>query len=167
MDLEEGPHYKYRNIEFWAERGMITLVDLDQAGNSQAKLDRACKRISINQFFKQAFAAFHTVPETYSTDVRDVNRMFEQAMAAINLAKKQGDPTNVKVQEHHAKHERPVQILVPGGGTGSKLAGVTYKLRPGQDAKKVFLGEEAVNIVPDLTIPMGADPRKYFGMQTR
>jgi len=57
MPPREGKHYRYMDTEFWAERGMITLVDLKKAGNSAHTEDDYTKRLPPGRFMKNAIGA--------------------------------------------------------------------------------------------------------------
>ena len=153
---EAGPKYKFRNLEFWAERGMITLVHVENAGNSEVKLDKAIKRLSARQFLKQAIAGFDSLPDVYPSEVREANNFLMAAKAAVKLAISQGDPTNPKVIEHRLKHDKKAQILLPGDVRLQKRPPTGPCHLAKGDPVKLITGEECIRIVPDFVLEPNA-----------
>jgi hypothetical protein len=56
MQRQQSNHFRFEGIEFWAERGMVTLVDEMQAGDSRVHVTQAIKRIAPGEFMKRAIA---------------------------------------------------------------------------------------------------------------
>jgi hypothetical protein len=149
---------------------MITVVDMLAAGKEDTPVDRAFKRLAPGKFLKQAIAAYMSIPDMYPDEMATARKMLTEAQAAVKQALAQGDPTNVKVQEHHAKHTKPVSLFIPGSATGKRdpLAGVHYKVEPG-DPRNIMLGQETVSVVPDMTMTVGKtpNPADFAGIRRR
>ena len=152
---EPSRHYFFQNIEFWAERGLITMVDVDRAGDESCPLDKACKRISPGKFLKQGLAAYMSVPaERWPSDGWAARKMLEEVQIVVKAALAQGNPTDPKVQAEYAKNPKgPVSLFIPGEG-GSTLYenSSKMKLAPGQP-RKYFTGDREISMVPDLELP--------------
>ena len=50
MAKKEGKHYRFQRLEFYADQGMITLIDLDKAADSSVTPDEAIQRLRPGQF---------------------------------------------------------------------------------------------------------------------
>jgi hypothetical protein len=110
MPQDPGPRYKFEKLEFWAERGMITLVDTERAAANRPDAE---KRISAADFMKRAIAARMHHPDMYPDKVAALRRLLEDATKACKLAKAQGDPMDPSVLEHVVKHQRRRRIVLP------------------------------------------------------
>ena len=158
MAKKEGPHYRFRRLEFYANQGMITLIDLDKAADSDVPPDEAIHRLRPGQFMERALAIRMGVQEEYPDEAHQARKLLEDAMAACKLAKAQGDFGDKKVQEHHAKHTKRSRILLSGGsamstGEANKILGPVggeYKIRQRSDPRDTLL--KGANVVPDITI---------------
>jgi hypothetical protein len=170
MAKNEGKHYRFMQLEFYAQRGMITIIDLDAASDSTVEADVAINRVPPGQFMKRAIAVRMGCDDKYSDEVRGVNNFMDQAVAACKLAKAQGDPTDGKVIDHVVKHSRKSSIVMPGdAGHGIMGAGLTMsqaqaaaRVGPvGGQRFKVRLGKprdmlkNGVDVVPDFSIKHG------------
>ena len=137
-----GPHRTFRNIEFWADNGMIAMVDTDLAATNPDS-PRVQKMIRPGLFLKQALGAYMSVWDRYPDEIQDARRMLEEAKEAVKLAMSQGDPFSIKVQEHREKHgDGHVQILMPGEREPE------YKVHTG-DPRRQFTGEEEIQVTKE------------------
>jgi len=158
MAKKEGPHYRYHRLEFYANQGMITLIDLDKAADSDVAPDEAIQRLRPGQFMERAIAIRMGTQDEYRDESWESSKLLEDAMAACKLAKAQGDFGDKKVQDHHAKHTKRSRILLSGGSTVSageanKILGPVggdYKIRHSSDPRDTLL--KGANVVPDITI---------------
>ena len=170
MTNSEGPHHKYMKIEFYAQRGLVTVIDVDKASDSGVSASEALSRVPPSEFIKRAIAVRMSFPEDYASKNRELSRFLEEAKATVKLALAQGDPTDPKVRAHVAKHRRRSSaIILPGEANRilGPVGGQKYKIRM-DDPRKMLL--RGVTVVPDLTIPtekvMSAN-RAAFLQQTK
>jgi hypothetical protein len=133
---QSGPHYTFQYIEFWAENGMVVVVDTQQAEKG-VEGRRAKKLLRPGQFLAYAIGAYGSVCDRYPSEARDARKMFEHAVEVVKLAKHQGDALDPAVIEHHIKHEQPTRLFFAGQPEAK------YALRRG-DPRKQLLGEEPV-----------------------
>lgn len=113
MTQQEGKHYRFQNYEFYAQRGMITLIDTEKAQNSSLSPDEYFWRIPPAEFIKRAIAARMHYPDLHADEAKELRDLLDNATAAVKLAKAQGDPTDPSVLEHVVKHQRKRQIVMP------------------------------------------------------
>lgn len=152
MANKESKHYYFMDLEFWAQNGMVTVLDNKRAGNGLPAND-CVFHMSPGEFIKRAIAVRMSTDDKYPDERQRASRFMDEAVQVAKLAKAQGDPTDQKVLDHVVKHERKTQILVPGtsGGGGTALAGIDYKIETGKSPRNVLLrGDYAV--VPDFSV---------------
>lgn len=150
MAKKEGPHYRFEEFEFWAENGLISLLNHEKASDSDAHVDKWFQRLSPGEFMKRAITAYLVEPPLYPSKIAERRKMLENAQTAVKLAKKQGDPTEDSTLEHVVKHQRKSSIVMPhelppitdSGGHKLKLEGKT--------PSSVF--KEGVETVSDIQI---------------
>ena len=128
----ESRHCRFEKYEFWAERGMITLVDTEAAQDSLKHEDEYTWRIAPGQFMARAIAAMVQDPEKYPDKLARLRRLVTDAAEVCKIAKAFGDPTDPSVLEHVIKHQRSNRIVMPGELPAIPVAGmprgVNYKL---------------------------------------
>jgi hypothetical protein len=153
MSQHEGPHYKYLGVEFWAVRGLITVVDVEKAGDSKVLAPDCIQRISPGELIKRAVAVRMSINDKYPSMVRSAHQFMDRAVAAAKLAKAQGDPTDPKVLEHFGKHRRrsSVSTLVLPGDL-PPIGGRSFQLKLGKP-RDILLG--GVQVTPDQIIRPG------------
>jgi len=156
MAKSEGKHYRFRNFEFWAERGMITLVDLNDASDNKP-VDEYRQRLSPGEFMKRAIAALVSEPDKYPSVLRELRNLVQNAAEAAKLAKAQGDPTDQKVIDHMLKHKSKSSALILPG-TPSELPAM-----PSAPVKFASKSADSVlksgfDIVPDFSIGVDTLP---------
>ena len=149
--MAKGQHYFFgRNpqLEFYAERGMITLIDMDRAASDDYTADETIKRLSPGDFLKRAVAVRMSTPDNYDDRHSAASKLLEEAKIVVKEAIAQGDPTDPKVQEHHAKHgggsRKPTQIAMP------KKFQDTYKIKRDSSDRVLWNGpvvERASSII--------------------
>jgi len=146
--MSGGRHYRFEKYEFWAERGMISLVDTEMAGDSSN--DRTSHwRIAPGEFMKRAVAAMIAEPDKYPSKLKQLRDLLDNAKTACLLAKKQGDPSDPRVIDHVVKHQRKSSLLLPGQGL-PPMPGQRMKIRPTGDVSDIL--SQGVQVVPDLVI---------------
>ena len=140
-----GPHYRYKNIEFWANNGMVSIVDVEAA--EKGKTGREAERLlRPGEFLKQALGAYMSVHDRYPSEFREARNMLEQAKEVVKLAKHQGDALDPAVIDHYIKHEQPARIFIPGEMRPN------YKVLPGRPRDQ-FFGNEPVRVVDEPKKP--------------
>jgi len=151
MPAAEGPHYKWCGFEFYAERGLVTLIDTNMAADSEADIHKAVQRLAPAEFVKRAFGIRMADSEKYPSETRSFEKLFDKAMEVAKLARAQGDPTDPKVLEHVAKHNRRSQILTPGQANRilGPVGGQRFKLAE-RNPKDIM--RRGVPVVPDFTL---------------
>lgn len=152
MPSQEGPHYRFKNMEFWAERGMISLVDTEAAARGEEQYHW---RVPPGEFIKRAIGARMQEPDNYPDRVRALRQMLDDAKTACKMAKAQGDPTDPSVLDHVIKHRRRTSTLVMPHEL-PPMPGVTPKYKvtaKGQTPADTL--RDGVQVTPDLTIGPG------------
>jgi hypothetical protein len=152
MPPTESKHYTYLGLEFYAERGLVTIIDTERAADSEVAAHDAIQRISPVDFMQRAIAVRMADPEMYPDETRAFANLWERAMEVFKVAKAQGDPTDPKVLEHFSKHRRRSSILTPGEVTDrvGPVGGIPFKLK--QMSPRDIM-KKGADVVPDLTIP--------------
>jgi hypothetical protein len=163
MAKSEGRHYRYMRIEFFAQNGLITVIDLDAAGDSSAAAADAIQRLAPGEWIKRAIAVRMGVQEEYKDERDRAKKFLDESKEACKLAKSQGDPTDPAVLEHYSKHSKKSRILVPGMGAGQRLSpseatGILgpiggpqqYRIRHKENPRDTLLA--GVDVVPDFSI---------------
>lgn len=152
-DRSRGPgrHYRFEHFEFWAEQGLITLIDIEKAADSNAAEREYRFRIAPGEFMKRAISAMITEPDKYPSRLRALRKLLEDAKAACLLAKRQGDPTDPSVLDHVIRHKRKRSALVLPGSSGlPPMPGQRMKIRPRGNTRDIL--SQGVQVIPDLTI---------------
>lgn len=154
MDFNEGKHYRYNNLEFFAERGMITLIDNNSAQDSRKEASESYWRISPGDFMKRAIAAMVKEPDKYPSNLAKLRKLLDDAKEACLQAKRQGDPTDPKVLEHVAKHQKRRSALVLPGSL-PPMPGQRFNIRSKGSDKATDILSRGVDVVPDLILTPG------------
>jgi len=113
-------HYKYSYIEFWAENGMVKMVDTRAAADSDTA-SSAVRTLRPGEFLQRVLAVAQATPDQYPDEMRNVRKLLEEGTRVAKIARSQGDPLDPKVREHRRKHERKTQLFIPGQPRGYKL----------------------------------------------
>jgi hypothetical protein len=114
MPLEgESRHCRFQKYEFYAERGMITLVDTEAAQDSSKHVDDYTWRISPGAFMARAIAAMVQEPDKYADKLGRLRKLVTDAAEICKIAKAFGDPTDPSVLDHVIKHQRKNSIVMP------------------------------------------------------
>jgi hypothetical protein len=155
MAKQEGPHYRFRQFEYWAERGMITLIDENLMSGNSGRED-AMQRLRPGEFMQRAIAIRMGVDDQYPSEVREAQKLLLEAKTACKLAKAQGDPTDPRTLDHLSTHRRRSSILVPGQMSPAEA---NSRLGPVGGAKFKIQSKEASDVMksgpaltPDFTI---------------
>jgi hypothetical protein len=147
MPKKEGRHYRFEKYEFWAEGGMISLVDTELAADSHAT-EQSHHRIAAGEFMKRAIAAFMQEPDKYGDKLAKLRRLLDDAKEACKLAKAQGDPMDPSVIDHVVRHQRKRSIVMPNEIPGMAPS---MKIR-GKGRKPADTLRDGFQVVPDITI---------------
>lgn len=127
--------YKFGSFEFWAESGLITLVD-NEAEDTQ--------RLPPAEFMKRAVAAAVAEPDLYPDRKAKLRTLVENARDACKLALKQGDPTDSAVRKHHAQNPKRRSFLIHRQASSYELkpraAGAEGILKSGVDVVEKPVG---------------------------
>jgi len=155
MPPTESRHYHWRGLEFYAQRGMITIIDQDMAADDTADPHRAIQRIRPGEFMKRAISIRQAVGDKYPDEASKANRLLEQATEICKIAKAQGDPGDPGVLEHLRKHKRRSSIITPGeiNSILGPVGGPKYKIQM-DDPRSMLLN--GVQVTPDLTFDPAA-----------
>jgi hypothetical protein len=101
---KEGQHYKFDDLEFWAEDGVICIVDARNGDINAVTCKEFVERAEvINREAKRA---------TYASDQRRLNDCVLNMYEVWKEAKQQGDPTDPAVMRQRLK-DRKRAILTP------------------------------------------------------
>lgn len=150
MPQNEGRHYRFEKYEFWAERGMISLVDTEAAGNSSNR-EQTHWRIAPGEFMKRAIAAYMQEPPNYPDRVARLRRLLDDAKTACKLAKAQGDPTDPSVLDHVVRHRRKTSALILPHELPPMPGQAPLKIKAkGQTPADTL--RDGFQVTPDLTI---------------
>ncbi len=150
MPPNEGKHYRFARFEFFAERGMISLIDTELAADS-GNTEQYHWRISASEFIKRAIAAYMQEPDKYESKRRQLRQMLDDAKTACKLAKAQGDPTDPSVLDHVVKHRRKKSVLVLPHELPPMPGTVPLKIRQKGRTPADTL-RDGLTVTPDLTI---------------
>jgi len=150
-------HYHFRNFEFWAERGMISLIDKDVAADSHTD-KQSHFRIGASQFMKRAVAILASDTDKYPSERREKLKLIDEAKEACLLAKKQGDPMDPSVIEDVVRHQRKRQIVMPGEVPDMKMppgiqAPAPHNIRQKPESNNAGdMLRDGFDVTPDLGI---------------
>ena len=148
MAQKEGRHFRFGKYEFWAERGMISLVDTEAAGDSDG--GQSHWRIMPGEYMKRAIAAYMQEPDKYADKLRKLRQLLEDARTACKQAKAQGDPSDPSVIDHIVRHTRKSSALVMPHEL-PPMPGQRLKIRQKGHTPADTL-RDGFNVSPDLTI---------------
>lgn len=149
MPKQEGPHYRFQKYEFWAERGMISLVDTEEAAKTDG--EQCHWRIAPGEFIKRAIAAYMQEPDKYPSKLAELRTLLDNAKDACKLAKAQGDPTDPSVIDHVVRHRRKTSALVLPHELPPMPGQAPLKIK-GRGRTAADTLRDGVNVTPDLTI---------------
>ena len=91
-----GRRYKFRNMEFWAERGLIHMFDFRNNA-----LEPDYTKITVRDMLLRARAINDSIGRVKFADERnELHTLVENMIAACKDAKRQGRPDDPKTFEH-------------------------------------------------------------------
>jgi len=127
-----GRRYKYKDLIFWAENGLIRMED-QRTGEFFT--------ITRQEAFERAKAIAEEINMITWGDEREATLSLVQSMCdVIDEAKNQGDPTDPEVIERVAretKRSKKARILLPGGTVpGAEMRPLSSFYNPGGNGKK-------------------------------
>jgi hypothetical protein len=157
MARSEGKHYRFRTIEFWAEDGLVRVLDTRRAQASSAHVDEFISSIQPGEFIVRCIAARSQAQDKYPHEAAEARRLLTEGVECAKLAKSQGNPCDADVQEHVARHNRKSSIIVPGlndgplGGRQRIIDPTKYKFQAKSPVATLLHGAE---VVPDFELPL-------------
>jgi len=155
MPPTESKHYHWQftgtRLEFYAQRGMITIIDEDAAADDTVDAHEAIKRVRPGEFMKRVIATRMAIGDKYPSEVKKANDLMDHAAEVCKIAKAQGDPGDEKVLEHHRKHNRKSSILLPGEANQmlGPVGGPKYRIQLSEPRDMMMNG---VQVAPDFTV---------------
>ena len=159
MAARRSKTYRYKDIEFFAERGLVTVIDTELAADSDADPHDAIQRIPPGDFIFRAINVHVATGELYPEQVAASRKLLDDAVIVCKLAKAQGDPTDPRVLEHFGRHRRRSSALVLPGEANRILGpvgGDRFKLDLKKDRRAMLL--KGATVTPDLSLAM-SDPQ--------
>jgi len=122
-----GAVKRYKGVEFWAENGIVYLVDTEAAANVSSgqsfkdlpdeERSRIIKGLPPKVFLKRAYAAAvldSVLAEGYPSEERKVRQFIEDFRSVYKEACEQGAFGDPEVDAYKLKHpQRPIRIVVP------------------------------------------------------
>jgi hypothetical protein len=155
MPVAESKHYTYKThtgeVEFWASKGRVFVIDVRKAGDSKAKLGEQIKSMAPGEFMKRAMAVRIGVDERYPDEVFKAKQLLNRAVEVCKIAWHFGDPTNTGVLAHISRHRKRPQILMPGDILPA-IGGARFKPSRVDDPKQALLTGAGVGVVPDFSL---------------
>lgn len=111
-----GKRYKYRQLEFWAERGLIHVFDF--RGNPYQP---DYVKVPVREMLMRARSLNSQLGRMKYIDEREeLTRAVENMVAACREAQKQGRPDDPKTFEH-IRNMRDKHVLLPGDELAKNL----------------------------------------------
>lgn len=112
QQFPQGPRYKFRNQQFWAEGGLICIENqLDGNFKAITRAEAVARAICLNDELK-----FMDYPDERDELCKCVVNLGE----AVKEAKRQGDPTNPDVRKQLIKDRKKVSVLFSTSGPTSQ-----------------------------------------------
>lgn len=106
-----GKRYRFKNLEFWAERGLIHIFDY-----RENPYQPDYRKVPVREMLLRANALNEQASRMKFADERNELVMaIENIIAACREAKKQGRPDDPKTFEH-IRAMRDKHVLLPGSG---------------------------------------------------
>lgn len=134
-DFKQGPRYKFRRQEFWAEGGVVCIEDQD-TGNFKAitRAEAAARAICFNGELPYM---------DFPSEKYELSQCVVNLCEAIKEAKRQGDPTDPEVRKQLVKDKRKVSVLMDTSSGPSSAELLSNQLRNNSfeaQCSKPFMG---------------------------
>jgi hypothetical protein len=103
--MKPGNHYRFRKLEFWADTGLINIID----ERFEPDDDRSHLVITVRQFLlnvKGMNDAINFVPSKYADEREEMHRFVGNAVACCKEAKNQGRPDDPRAMADILKARR-------------------------------------------------------------
>lgn len=114
--FKQGPRYKFRNQEFWAEGGLICI---ENQCNGDFKVitraEAAARAISLNEELRYM---------DYPSERDELTKCVVNLCEAIKEGRRQGDPTDPEVRKQLIRDRRKISVLMPAGTSSSSSIGM-------------------------------------------
>jgi hypothetical protein len=111
-------HYRFRKLEFWADSGMICVVDERFSfGHEKSFKALTCRDflLRLNSFSEELKK--HKIK--YADERQEYIKLCEDGVACVRQAKKQGDPADPKTMSEMLRHRRRNWVLCDNTGSGT------------------------------------------------
>lgn len=105
--------YTFKNFVFWAQGGMIALLDTENMDHSIPDIN-SVKWIRPAEFIRRALGAIALMRDKYPDQRKIADKLREDALACIREAKEQGDITNPTILNKKVEEYKPVKLFIPG-----------------------------------------------------
>jgi len=110
---KEGKHYRFRNIEFWAERGLIQFVD----ERFPPEDDRSHDVLTVTEFLENIRAINRELGNIKHADERaEHDRLIENGIKCAKEAQNQGRPDDPEHVRQILKDRRKNWVMGTGNG---------------------------------------------------
>lgn len=121
--MTEGRRYQFKKLTFWAERGLINIVD----ERFPPSHPQAFVVITVGQFLPQIAAINHEIKrwEKWPAERDEHQTMVENAVKCVKEAKTQGRPDDPKALADMLKARRK-NMLYAGKSTGAGAMAADY-----------------------------------------
>lgn len=115
---QPGRRYRFRHLEFWAERGLVHLFDF--RGNPYQP---EYKEVSVREMLQRARAINRQAARIQWVDERiEHERLVADVIACCKEAQRQGRPDDPKTWEHIRAMRRDKHFLLPGPDVGKEAS---------------------------------------------
>ncbi len=114
--------FKHKRLEFWAERGMVNIIDYRKSPPEyKSEMLREFLMRAQNFVDERKRIAHRAAVSTSTTgrriaheQIEELQKLIDDMVRCARIAKHQGDPSDPRVQEHIRKHgDSSRKIFVP------------------------------------------------------
>jgi hypothetical protein len=110
-----GKHYRFRKLEFWAESGMVNLID----ERFQPSHPGSFKVIMVREWLERLDTINKEIHRwnKYADERNEMSNFVDNGVACAREARKQGRPDDPKAVEDMLKSRRKTHIIGNGQST--------------------------------------------------
>lgn len=156
--LRPSPRYKFRNVEFWADKGRVWLLNLEAAADSTKAVTEKVITMAPGELLKRAVAIRASVglsgADRHPNVRLEANKLLEDSVAVAKWAQFQGDPTDQRVLAYKSRHKAKNRLSMFDSRFSLPPLNTKYIIR-GVDPRNLLL--KGVEARPDLSVPIGAN----------
>lgn len=112
---KSGKHYRFRKLQFWAERGMINLID----ERFQPDHPGSFKVVMVSEWLERLSTLNKELHRwnKYPDERNEMSNFIDNGIASAKEARKQGRPDDPKAVSDVLKSRRKVHFLGSGQST--------------------------------------------------